>query len=333
MTPTVAVVLVNYNGWADTVECLRSLANITYSRWFPVVVDNASVDDPSRAILEQFPGCAVIRRERNGGWAGGNNTGIQLALRQHVDFVLLLNNDTRVAPNLIDRLIEAAEANREFGVLGPVIRNFDPPSDIQTEGCNFNRAGRPEFFQRQVVALCEASPPAIAEVDIVNGCCMMVRSTVFRKAGLIDERFFLIHEESDFCLRARRAGFRCGVIGEALVWHKGSQSFRRSGLRIQRYYDARNLFLLLAKHPRLHGARRGRMRSMWEYLKYSYARFEQEREAGCDDAADAVLEGVCDAIQRRFGAYRPRRRLGLNLLKYAFEWRLRTRAGSAGTGA
>ena len=84
-----------------------------------------------------------------------------------------------------------------------------------------------------------AEPPTVTDVDIVNGCCMMVAAAVFRRIGLIDDRFFLIHEEADFCLRARKSGFRCGVIGEALVWHKGSQSFRRAGLRVQRYYDAR----------------------------------------------------------------------------------------------
>ncbi len=96
--------------------------------------------------------------------------------------------------------------------------------------------------------------PTITDVDIVNGCCMMVRAEVLARVGLIDERFFLIHEESDFCLRARQAGFKCGVMAEALVWHKGSSSFKRSGKRWQRYYDARNLYLLLSKHAVTHRA-------------------------------------------------------------------------------
>ena len=74
-------------------------------------------------------------------------------------------------------------------------------------------------------------PPAVAEVDIVNGCAMMVAAEVFRAAGLIDDRFFLIHEEADFCLRATEAGFRCGVLAEALVWHKGSSAFKQDRRR------------------------------------------------------------------------------------------------------
>jgi GT2 family glycosyltransferase len=321
MTPTVGIVLVNYNGLADTRDCLRSLAGIDYPRWFPVVVDNASADDPTTTIESEFPGCPVIRNAVNGGWAGGNNFGIRFCLDRHADYVILLNNDTRVDPKLIDRLMSAAEHQRGFGIIGPVIRDFDPPSDIQTEGCTFNRPGRPDFFQRRAVPLGNGDVPTVTEVDIVNGCCMLIAAPVFRKIGLIDEQFFLVHEESDFCLRARKAGFRCGVIGEALVWHKGSQTIRRSGLRVQRYYDARNLLLLLSKHGYLPGKRSGRLRSLWRYFKYAYARYEAERDAGSDDAAQAVLEGVCDALARRYGQHRTGPRLGLGVLRAIFELR------------
>ena len=326
MTPTVAVVLVNYNGLADTRQCLRSLSALTYPRWFPVVVDNASRDDPTPIITTEFPGCPVLRNPVNGGWAGGNNVGIDFARQHHADYVILLNNDTTVAPELIDRLVATALANPGYGVLGPVIRHFDPPHDVQTDGCTFNAPGRPEFFQRLPVRLERRATPAVTEVDIVNGCCLMVATPVFRKIGRIDEKFFLIHEESDFCLRARAAGFHCGVIGEALVWHKGSQSFRRSGLRVQRYFDARNLLLLLSKHGYLPGPRRGRVASLVAYMKYAYARYEFEQTAGCDDAATAVLEGVCDAVARRFGPHRLRSRPVLPLLRRLFEFR-RVRAG------
>ncbi len=325
MTPTIGVVLLNYNGWDDTRECLRSLAAVTYPRWFPVVVDNASRHDPRAALSRDFPGCELLRLPVNRGWAGGNNVGIRYCLDHHADFVVLLNNDTVVAANLLDRLGLAAQSYPEFGVLGPVIRDFAPPCSVQTEGCVFNRPDRPEFFQRVAVPLLPRDIPTIVEVDIVNGCCLMASAQVFRKAGLIDERFFLVHEESDFCLRARRAGFRCGVIGEALVWHKGSQSFRRTGLRYQRYFDARNLLLLLTKHPRLPGPRRGRWPSLISYLKYAYARWEMEMEAGCPDAADAVIEGVIDALQRRFGPHRVGPRWGSEWLRRLFRWRQSTR--------
>src|SRR5262249_47365002 len=141
--------------------------------------------------------------------------------------------------------------------------------------------------------------------------------------GLIDERFFLIHEESDFCLRARHAGFRCGVFGESLVWHKGSSSFKRSGKRWQRYYDARNLMLLLRKHTRTHNLGRSSWQSRIQYLKYVFYRYAIERDEGQLDAAHAVIEGLCDALAGRFGPYVPRRRLVLPILRglFALGWK------------
>jgi GT2 family glycosyltransferase len=221
-------------------------------------------------------------------------------------------------------LVTAANSQADYGILGPVINFMDDPGEVMTDGCVFNRPGYPGFFQRQPVPLRRADPPAVTEVDIVNGCCMMIGRQVFERIGLIDERFFLIHEESDFCLRARQAGFRCGVLGEALVWHKGSSSFKRSGKRWQRYYDARNLRLLLHKHQRTHRVGRGPWRSRLEYLKYVYYRYAIERQAGQADAADAVLEGAWDAIAGRYGPYAPGPRRAVPLMRARFElWRKR----------
>jgi GT2 family glycosyltransferase len=328
MQPCVCIVVVNYNGLRDTRKCLSSLQAIPRSRRSTVVVDNASSADPIVDLRREFPWCDVIRNAVNGGWAGGNNVGIRRALERGAEQIILLNNDTIVSPRLVDGLLAAARARPEFGILGPVIHFMDEPDVIMTEGTLFNRRGRPGFFQRLHVQASNGSGPAVTEVDIVNGCCMMVRADVFRKIGLIDERFFLIHEESDFCLRARRAGFRCGVLGEALVWHKGSSTFKRSGRRLQRYYDTRNLSLLLHKHAVSDHRRRGSARSMLEYVRYAYYRYVLEREAGQDDAAAAVLEGLCDAAFRRFGPFVARPRPFVHVLGKAFDaWHRCSRNG------
>jgi GT2 family glycosyltransferase len=121
-----------------------------------------------------------------------------------------------------------------------------------TDGCIFNHRDREGFFQRQHVPL--MSPSRVAEVDIVNGCCLMVSAAVIRKIGIIDERFFLVHEESDFCLRAREAGFRCGILSEALVWHKRS-SIVGGALLVN--FDRQSLKLKTTKFTgaQLHGCR------------------------------------------------------------------------------
>ena len=311
MAPSVWIVPVNFNGLEDTRKCLHSLAALTTPASV-VLVDNASDDDPTEVLKSEFPWANVIRNAVNEGWSGGNNAGVRFALERGADFVVLLNNDTTVHPDLVARLLAAADARPAFGILGPVIRYMDEPDQVMTDGVAFNRPGYPGFFQRQPIP---ERPGQVDETDIVNGCCMMVRRAVFEKIGLIDNRFFLVHEESDFCLRAREAGWKCGVLAEGLVWHKGSSAFKRTGKRWQRYYDTRNLGLLLSRH---HG-RRGSFGSYASYLRYAYHRYCHERESNQRAAADAVLEGLVDAATRRYGAYERRSRWAVPVLRCVFE--------------
>jgi hypothetical protein len=290
-----------------------------------VVVDNGSQEDPMSVVGSEFPWCVAFRSEKNRGWAGGNNIGIQYALDKNAEYIILLNNDTVVSEELISRLVDASKGNPDFGIIGPIINHMEFPAEVQTDGCLFNRVNTQGFFQRKVVPLARFSPPAITQVDIVNGCCMMISRSVFESIGLIDERFFLIHEESDFCLRAFEAGFRCGVIGESLVWHKHSASFNRTGNWRQRYYDVRNLFLLLRKHRALHLDSRSKCRSWQWYCKYVYYLYCIEKENGREEGVKAVVQGLCDAISGRFGPWEPRRPFGAPLICRPLEaaWRLR----------
>ncbi len=300
-SPRVGIVVLNYHGTSDTLKCLDSLKAVDPENCLTIVVDNGSTPDPSSQFAQAHPWATVIRREENGGWAGGNNTGIRHALEHGAEWVLLLNNDTIVAPQLVDRLLEAARYHPDHGILGPIICCMDDPGTVMTDGCRFNHPESAGFFERIAVPIEPIDPPRADPVDIVNGCCMMISKRVFEQIGLIDERFFLIHEESDFCLRAHQAGFECGILAEPLVWHKRSSTFNRTGMSLQRYYDARNLFLLLRKHQARHRGARGAFGSWLEYLKYVYYRFSIEREQGQEQAADAVLIGLCDALAGRFG--------------------------------
>ena len=324
----VAIVIVNFNGTADTLKCLESIRLLTHPKILTIVVDNGSQPDESDLIAGANPWAVTIRREVNGGWAGGNNEGIAYALGNGVGWILLLNNDTIVSPDLIDRLLAASRAEPRFGVLGPIICYMDEPERVMTDGCDFNPPGFPGFFRRHPIPIVSADPPDVTEVDIVNGCCLMIAAEVIRRVGSIDERFFLIHEESDLCLRARQAGFACGLIAEPLVWHKGSSSFERAGNGLQRYYDARNLCLLLRKHRSSHFRARGALASWFAYFRYVYHRYAIEREHGQDEAADAVLRGLCDALAGRFGPRGPGRPPALVVARQFFELSRRVWHGS-----
>lgn len=331
LSPFVVIVLLNYNGLEDTRICLNSIEQINTRPLQVIVVDNASQDDPSEILKREFPWCVVVRSGNNEGWAGGNNIGIRYALDVGAEFIILLNNDTIVSDEIVTRLVDAAHANPEFGIIGPVINEMSHPDQVQTDGCLFNRPEAFGFFQRKVVSLNRSTPPTVTEVDIVNGCCMMISKRVFDTIGLIDERFFLIHEESDFCLRAHEAGFCCGVIGESLVWHKHSASFVRAGNWRQRYYDTRNLFLLLRKHPST-SFRRSKTGSWLAYFKYIYYCYCLEREQQSELGARAVVQGFCDALYGRLGPHAPRVPFTYRLMHGIFEaawlWRGRKAAVS-----
>jgi hypothetical protein len=324
------IVPVNYNGTDDTRKCLRSLESLTTPANV-VLVDNASQPDDSETLAAEFPWVHIVRNSANLGWSGGNNTGIRYALERNADFVILLNNDTTVAPNIVSRLLAAFASHPQFGVIGPVIRYMDEPDVVMTDGVTFNPPGFPGFFARKVVPERETNPPSVDDTDIVNGCCMMVRADVFRRVGLIDDRFFLIHEEADFCLRVKRAGFPCGVLAEPLVWHKGSTAFKRAGKKWQRYYDTRNLALLVRNHR--HASGRGMLSAYATYLRYAYHRYCHECESQQTQAANAVLEGMFDAATRRTGAYRERNRWGVPILRTLFETARRLKRTTRRTGS
>jgi GT2 family glycosyltransferase len=322
MAPTWIVVL-HYCGPDDTLECLRSLQRQQAAECRVLVIDNASSDDVATHFAREFPNVIVVRSERNLGWAGGNNVGIRYALERGAERILLLNNDVVADPFLVARLARADLQNPEYAVFGAIIRDLDPPGAVQSDGFLFNDASRKGFFNSAgsvgaVGAVGSAAVherPEVVPADIVMGCCLWVRKEVLESIGLLDERFFLIHEESDFCLRAARAGFKVGVVAEALVRHRRSTSFleaeRRTGAAWQSYFDARNLGLLLWKHAGRGVGSRGRWRSLFLYVFHIYYYHAHAAERNQRRAARAIADGFVDFVLRRWGPYVDRsRRLG-----------------------
>jgi GT2 family glycosyltransferase len=314
----VAIVVLNFNGLDDTVRCLESLKAVRAAATV-ILVDNGSTDDPAGAATAVYPDVQMVHNGTNLGYAGGNNRGIALALSQGAEYVIVLNNDTVVAPTLVDVLIAAMVDDPRLGIVGPVINYMDEPERMMTEGVRFNPGPGVEFFQPISVPVHEGGPGVPVPVDIVNGCCMMIRASVLRAVGSFDERLFIVHEESDLCLRAKRAGFTCAVVPRVLVWHKGSSAFERSGRQWQRYFDTRNLLYLLLRHGGRVGQARGPLVSAMLYLRYAYYRQQVEVEAGKEAAAQGVLDGLSDAMLGRTGPYVARRRPLVPALRVTFK--------------
>lgn len=242
MDPLIFVVILNWNGRKDTLECLDSLLCAKYANYRIIVADNASSDGSVEAIRHSFPSVQVVVNEGNLGFAEGNNRGIARALEGNADFVLLLNNDTVVDPDILGSLIEAAKRMPNGGVFGPKMYYHSQPNrlwyaggywDVSSLSFGEYGAGEEDVGQYDV----------LAETEWVIGCAMFVRVEVFRRIGLLEPMFFLNNEEIDFCSRARRAGYSCVYVPKARLWHKISVSFGGEFSPLKEYFSARNRLL------------------------------------------------------------------------------------------
>ena len=194
-------------------------------------------------ILAAFPEVTVIANAENLGFAGGNNVGIRVALDRGADCVLLLNNDTTVDPGLLKAFVNAARSVEGGGVFAAKIYYSSHPTRIWYGGSRWIDAlGE---FAMEDDGLEDERPydDALRETDIAVGCALFVQASIVREIGLLDEEFFLLHEEADWCFRARRKGYRSYVVPAAKVWHKVSVSFCGIDSPLMHYFQMRNRLL------------------------------------------------------------------------------------------
>ncbi len=247
MPVSIYIIILNYNGKQDTVECLRSLRTVAQPDFKIILIDNGSEEilcEEPAGIVADDPRVVLIRNEENLGFAGGNNVGIRYALDHGADYILLLNNDTVVSPDFLQELLAAFKPG--VGIAGPKILYYDQPERIWSEGSLINWIfyhGRSGKFQKNRSAATE-----LREVDSVTGCALMIRREVIECIGLMDESFFLYGEEDDWCYRAGKAGYRIVVNPRSVIWHKVSQSSGGDYNRTIAYYKTRNKILFIRKH-------------------------------------------------------------------------------------
>jgi len=245
--PRVFVIILNWNGRDDTLECLASIKEMDYSNYEIVVVDNGSVDDSVDAILTQHPDITLLQTGVNLGYAGGNNVGIRWALKQGADYILLLNNDTIVAADLLSAFVNAANQLPTGSVLGAKIYFYDKPDIIWFAGGRW-QVNNNRFEHIGGGQLDNSEFNKITQVDYVTGCALFVDSETLKEVGFLDEDFFLYFEETDWCYRAREKDHKCYVIPKAKLWHKASSSFGGAYSPQVKYFMTRNKLLWAKKH-------------------------------------------------------------------------------------
>jgi GT2 family glycosyltransferase len=245
MTETCILVL-NWNNAPDTLECLKSLEHLNCPADV-VVVDNGSTDDSVVLIQQQFPNRALLETRENLGYAGGNNFGIQYALDHGAKYVCILNNDVIVDPDCFAPLAIALEQDAQVGVVTPLVAEMNEPDKVWALGqeVNWQTSLVTRIHAGESAPMLRSHPPI--EVDAASGTVMMIKREVFEHVGLLDESFYLYHEETDWCLRARQAGYKILAVPASLAWHAVSGTLGQTSPVVD-YYMLRNHLRLIARH-------------------------------------------------------------------------------------
>jgi GT2 family glycosyltransferase len=233
------VILVNWNGWADTLACLESLDRLTYPDATVLVVDNGSTDDSVARIRAARPYVRLLETGSNLGFAGGNNVGIRVALAEGASYAWLLNNDTVVEPGALTALVDALETDSAAGAAGSKITYFDRPGVLWYAGGDFTPEG--PVRHRGIDAPDTGAYDTLEETAFITGCSLLLRASVLDEVGLMRDEYFLYWEETDLDWRIRAAGHTLLYVPGSVVRHKVAASLGKDWGPAQTEYLARNM--------------------------------------------------------------------------------------------
>jgi len=247
MAHKISIVVLNWNGLADTIECVESLRKLRGTDHEVIIVDNGSTDGSERALRERFPEIEIIQTGANLGFAGGSNRGIARALKSGADYIILLNNDTVVDPGFAAELAAAADRDSDAGILCSKVYFYDRPDVLWYAGADFSVAlgwGRMRGYNQTD----DGRYDKTEETARPCGCSMMVTRRLCETVGLFDEEYFCYVEDTDLGMRAARAGLKVLFVPSSKVWHKASVSTGGQKTALSLYYNVRNILLCLDRN-------------------------------------------------------------------------------------
>ena len=299
MPPKVAIILLNWNEYQDTIECVVSLKDMEYDNYEILIVDNGSTNDSVTILQEKFPEITLIKSKENLGFCEGNNVGIRHALKNNSDYLFVLNNDTVVDRHVLEYLVKFAESNSYMCIYAPKIYFYDRPTVINSCGTTLNW-----LKLRPYIGECGKEDNGefteIVEKDIFPGAALFMKKDVIEKIGMFESGFFLIHEDTDLCLRSKNAGCKNLLVPQAVVYHKTQMSIGKHPF-LTNYYSTRNFLYIARKHANLFNQFLVHLGTcifgVKHVVKYVYGNSEEKK------IARGFFEGIRDFYLGKMGKY------------------------------
>ena len=307
MGKKVSVILINYNGKKYNDACIASILQSTVREQLQIViVDNASTDDSLAALRNKWGGneqVYILALDDNYGFSRANNEGIRWSMEQGIEYFLLLNNDTEIEPDAIERMLDCHL--KTGGIVVPKVLYADRRDTIWCAGGGFTpviwKAVQRGLNQKDVGQFGRTE-----ECRFANGCAMFLSRKIVDEIGLLDERFFLYYEDTEYSMRAAEA--RTGIIycAQAVVYHKVSGSTGGNERPANAYYITRNWLLCNSMHMWEKKEIRRRLRFLLFLFYFACNRsvwmlvwFLQGKRGMCT----ALLQGVKDFLRKKWGKY------------------------------
>lgn len=312
-------IVLSFNGVEDTTHCLNSIFDQGAPRFDVVIVDNGSQSGVVDQLRAQFPEVELLALTENLGWAGGNNVGIKLGLERGYEWICLLNNDLVFPEGSVKAWVDAT-THLPPCLLHPTIYYWDEPTVMQI----YSGEGTEPAF----------SAPELSNMSTLNfayGACLAVHRTIFEKVGLMDERFFLQLEETDFYMRSVQAGFRAICTTGVKIFHKESRAFGGTMAPIKTYYATRNRMLLISKNEHTWAAKFKAWKALYWTISQVANSTEQGKSLGrfaffawllsASPSATAVRFGLIDYFMSRFDRISDARHAALKTKEAKFQRR------------
>jgi len=301
----VLIVILNWNSPEETLSAVNSVLEMDYPNYSLLIIDNGSTDHSAEA-LEQIEDCRIqlIRLPQNMGFTGGCNIGFDIALKENVDYVWLLNSDSVTEATTLSSLVRTAEEDSRIGLVSPLIASLQRPSIFIYAG---------GYFDAQTPACRSTRDPQVAvrwasehrESILLLGTALLIKVKLIQRIGMLDAKLFAYWEDTDYSMRSNKAGFLNVVDMTATIYH--SEKFPTDSPQDIRphfwYYVARNEIRFWKKHAGYFS----RLRPLWwtYKLQLKHLRLVQ----GAETTQQAIFAGIWDGWRNRTGPYSTERRM------------------------